>query len=252
MRKYGFESLHLGLSGGVDSALVAYLAVRVAGRENVACFGMPSMFSSKESVSDARELAENLGCRFEVLPIKPVYESFLAVLEGVFEGRPFDTAEENLQARIRGTLLMAFANKFNSMLLACSNKSEAAMGYCTLYGDTCGALAPIGGLFKTEVYALCRHINGRATTKGLKPPIPQAIIDKPPSAELRPGQKDQDSLPPYEVLDEILRFYLDENLSKDEITGRGWDAQFVEKIINTIERARFKQRQSPPVLRACP
>jgi len=167
-------------------------------------------------------------------------------LEGVFEGRPFDTAEENLQARIRGTLLMAFANKFNSMLLACSNKSEATMGYCTLYGDTCGALAPIGDLFKTEVYALCRHINGRAADG--KPPIPQAIIDKPPSAELRPGQKDQDSLPPYEVLDEILKSYLHENLSKYEITGQGWDSQLVEKIISAVERARFKHSQSPPVL----
>jgi len=250
MRSCGFERLHLGLSGGIDSALAAYLAVRAAGCENVTCLGMPSRFSSKESVTDAKELAKNLGCRFEILPIEPVYESFLSVLENLFDGLPFDTAEENIQSRIRGTLLMAYANKFNSMLLAAFNKSELTTGYCTLYGDTCGALAPLGGLFKTEVYALCRHINGRAAAEGQKPPIPQSIIDKPPSAELRPNQKDQDTLPPYEVLDEILKLYLHENLSPAEIAGRGWDLELSEKIINTVKWAAFKQRQAPPVLEA--
>ena len=245
MLKCGFERLHLGLSGGIDSALVAYLAVQAAGSENVTCFGLPSRFSSSGSVDDARQLAENLGCRFEVLSIEPVFESFLSVLEGIFEGRPFDTAEENVQSRIRGTLLMAFSNKFRSMLLAAGNKSELAMGYCTLYGDMNGSLAPIGDLFKTEVYALCRRINEREDS----PPIPQAIIDKPPSAELRPNQKDQDSLPPYEVLDEILRLYLHEGLSRNEIAGRGWDPQLVGKIVTTVERAQFKRRQAAPVLK---
>jgi NAD+ synthase (glutamine-hydrolysing) len=248
MRASGFERLHLGLSGGVDSALTAYLAGRAAGCEKVTCFGMPSRFSSKESVEDARELAENLRCRFEVLSIEPVFESFLSVLKNIFNGMPFDTAEENVQSRIRGTLLMAYANKFNSMLLATFNKSELATGYCTLYGDMNGAIGPLGDLFKTEVYALCRHINSQAEAEGIKPPIPRAIIDKPPSAELRPNQKDQDSLPPYETLDEILKLYMYENFSRDEIARRGWDAGLAEKIINTVERSRFKSRYAPPVI----
>jgi NAD+ synthase (glutamine-hydrolysing) len=249
MRKCGFTRAHLGLSGGIDSALVAYLGAQAVGKENIVCFSMPSRFSSQGSKDDAKELAENLGCRYEVLPIEPVFESFLSTLEGVFEKRPFDIAEENLQARIRGTLLMAFSNKFNSMLLTTGNKSELAMGYCTLYGDMNGALGPIGDLFKTEVFALCKRINERAAEAGGRPPIPQAIIDKPPSAELRPNQKDQDSLPPYEVLDEILKLYLFDNLSKDEIAGRGWDPELAARIIKTAARAEFKRRQAPPVLK---
>ncbi|MDR0584639.1 MAG: NAD+ synthase [Treponema sp.] len=251
MKKCGFKRAHLGLSGGIDSALVAYLGVRAAGKENIVCFSMPSRFSSQGSKDDSRELAVNLGCRYEVLPIEPAFNSFLSTLEGVFEKRPFDIAEENLQARIRGTLLMAFSNKFNSMLLATGNKSELAMGYCTLYGDMNGALGPIGDLLKTEVFALCRRINERAKEAGA-PPIPQAIIDKPPSAELRPNQKDQDSLPPYEVLDEILKLYLFSNFSKDEIAGQGWDAELTGRIIRTVARAEFKRRQAPPVLKVSP
>jgi NAD+ synthase (glutamine-hydrolysing) len=249
MRKCGFRRAHLGLSGGIDSALVAYLGVQAAGKENIVCFSMPSRFSSLGSKDDAKELAENLGCRCEILSIEPAFESFLSTLAGVFENRPFDIAEENLQARIRGTLLMAFSNKFNSMLLTTGNKSELAMGYCTLYGDTNGALGPIGDLFKTEVFALCRRINERARQGGAKPPSPQAIIDKPPSAELRPNQTDQDSLPPYEVLDEILRLYLFENMSKDEIVAQGWDAELAGRVIKTAARAEFKRRQAPPVLK---
>jgi NAD+ synthase (glutamine-hydrolysing) len=252
MAKCGFTRAHLGLSGGIDSALVAYLGVRAAGKENIVCFSMPSRFSSQGSKDDAKELAENLGCRYETLPIEPVFESFLSTLEGVFEKRPFDIAEENLQARIRGTLLMAFSNKFNSMLLTTGNKSELAMGYCTLYGDTNGALGPIGDIFKTEVFALCRRINERAAEKGGKGIIPAAIIDKPPSAELRPDQKDQDSLPPYEVLDEILKAYLFDNLSRDEIAGRGWDSELAGRVIKTVARAEFKRRQAPPVLKVSP
>ncbi|MDR1319206.1 MAG: NAD+ synthase [Treponema sp.] len=252
MAKCGFTRAHLGLSGGIDSALVAYLGVKAVGKENIVCFSMPSRFSSRGSKDDAKELAENLGCRYETLSIEPVFETFLSVLEGVFEKRPFDIAEENLQARIRGTLLMAFSNKFNSMLLTTGNKSELAMGYCTLYGDTNGALGPIGDIFKTEVFALCRRINERAAERGGKEILPAAIIAKPPSAELRPNQKDQDSLPPYEVLDEILKLYLFENLSKDEIAGRGWDSELAGRVIKTVARAEFKRRQAPPVLKVSP
>ncbi|MDR0400539.1 MAG: NAD+ synthase [Treponema sp.] len=250
MKKCGFTKAHLGLSGGIDSALVAYLGVRAAGPENIVCFSMPSRFSSQGSRDDAAELAANLGCRYEILPIEPVFQAFLDTLEGVFENRPFDLAEENLQARIRGSLLMGFSNKFNSMLLTTGNKSELAMGYCTLYGDMNGALGPIGDVFKTEVFALCRRVNERAA--GGRAPIPQAIIDKPPSAELRPNQKDQDSLPPYDVLDEILRLYLYRNLSAGEIADRGWDRDLAARIVKTAARAEFKRRQAPPVLKVSP
>jgi NAD+ synthase (glutamine-hydrolysing) len=252
MAKCGFTRAHLGLSGGIDSALVACLGVRALGKDQVVCFSMPSRFSSQGSKDDAAELAENLGCRYVTLPIEGVYTGFLSTLEGVFENRPFDIAEENLQARIRGTLLMAFSNKFDSMLLTTGNKSELAMGYCTLYGDMDGALGPIGDLFKTEVFALCRRINEKALVSQGKPLIPEAIITKPPSAELRPNQKDQDSLPPYEELDEILKLYLFDNLSRDEIAQRGWDGELAGKIIKTVARAEFKRRQAPPVLKVSP
>jgi NAD+ synthase (glutamine-hydrolysing) len=249
MDKCGFSRAHLGLSGGIDSALVAYLAVRAVGQDKVVCFSMPSQFSSQGSKDDASELAARLGCRYIPIPIEPVYDSFMAALKEVFEKKPFDIAEENLQARIRGTLLMAYSNKFASMLLTTGNKSELAMGYCTLYGDTNGALGPIGDLFKTEVFALCRRINEKAVVAEGNIVIPEAIITKAPSAELRPGQKDQDSLPPYEVLDEILKLYLFDNLSKREIASRGWDTKLVEKIIKMVARAEFKRRQAPPVLK---
>ena len=248
MAKNGFKRSHLGLSGGLDSALVAYLAVKAAGPENVTCFSMPSRFSSQGSKDDAAELAVNLGCRYETIPIEEVFAAYLSALETVFENRPFDVAEENLQARIRGALLMAYSNKFGSMLLTTGNKSEIAMGYCTLYGDTCGALGPIGGLYKTEAFALCCRINERSVEAGGREIIPQAIIDKPPSAELRPNQKDEDSLPPYEVLDAILSLYLDDHLSPEEIAKKGWDGELVGRIINTVAKMEFKRRQMPPVL----
>jgi NAD+ synthase (glutamine-hydrolysing) len=252
MAKCGFSRAHVGLSGGIDSALVAYLGVRAVGGGQIACFSMPSRFSSQGSKDDAAELAANLGCRYETLPIEPVFTAFLETLEGVFENRPFDLAEENLQARIRGSLLMAFSNKFDSMLLTTGNKSELAMGYCTLYGDMNGALGPIGDMFKTEVFALCRRINERSRLAGGRDIIPGAIIAKPPSAELRPNQKDQDSLPPYETLDEILRLYLYHNLSGDEIVKRGWDGELAARIIKAVARAEFKRRQAPPVLKVSP
>ena len=248
MRKCGFRRVHLGLSGGLDSALVACLAVKAAGPENTFCINMPSRFSSQGSKDDSRELAENLGCRYEVLPIEDIFISSLSTLEGIFENRPFDVAEENLQSRIRGLLCMAYANKFNSMLLAGGNKSEFAMGYCTLYGDTNGALAPIGDVFKTEAFALCRRINERSLSVTGKALIPQAIIDKPPSAELRPDQTDQDSLPPYEELDQILRLLLCEKMALESIVERGWDRELVSRIIRTVARSEWKRRQCPPVL----
>ena len=243
MDKCGFIRAHLGLSGGIDSALVAYLAVKALGSGKVSCFSMPSRFSSQGSKDDAAVLAKTLGCRYETLSIEPVFTSFLSTLEKVFEGMPFDSTEENLQARIRGTLLMAYSNKFNSMLLTTGNKSELAMGYCTLYGDMCGALAPIGDLLKTEVFALCRRINEKS------PVIPQAIIDKAPSAELRPNQTDQDSLPPYEMLDEILKSYLLDNLSATEIIARGFESVVVERVLRSVVASEFKRRQAPPVLK---
>ena len=249
MKKCGFKRAHLGLSGGIDSALVACLAVKAAGPENVVCFNMPSRYSSRGSMDDSRELANNLGSRYEVLPIEPVYSAALSVLEKVFEKKPFDAAEENLQARIRGILWMAYANKNNSMLLAGGNKSELAMGYCTIYGDTNGALAPIGDLFKTEVYDLCRRINERSMISEGKKLIPQAIIDKPPSAELRPGQKDQDSLPPYDILDEILKLILYKNMSPGEIANMGWDRDLVNRIYRSIVLSEWKRRQTAPVLK---
>ena len=249
MTKYGFTKIHLGLSGGLDSALVAYLAVKAMGSENVVCFSMPSRFSSQGSKDDAALLAANLCCRYETLPIEPIFTAFLAALEGVFEGKPFDLAEENLQARIRGTLLMAYSNKFHSLLLTTGNKSEIVMGYCTLYGDTAGGLAPIGDLYKTEVFALCKRINDREKEAGKTEIIPRIIIDKPPSAELRPNQKDQDSLPPYDILDKILALYLNQKLSAEEIAKRGADAELTARIIRTVEWAEFKRQQMPPVLK---
>jgi NAD+ synthase (glutamine-hydrolysing) len=248
MKDNGFSRAHLGLSGGIDSSLVAYLAVRAAGPNEVTCFYMPSRYSSRASEDDAAEQAAILGCRYETLPIEEIYRAFLSALEGVFENRPFDTTEENLQSRIRGTLLMAYSNKFNSMLLSTGNKSEIAMGYCTLYGDMNGALAPIGDIFKTEVFALCRRINERSVAAGGKVIIPQAIIDKAPSAELRPNQKDEDSLPPYDVLDEVLKLHLCKKLSQEEIVKMGWDGELVKGIIKTVARFEFKRRQAAPVL----
>jgi NAD+ synthase (glutamine-hydrolysing) len=252
MRKCGFTHAHLGLSGGIDSALVAYLAVKAIGAENVVCFGLPSRFSSQGSVDDAAELAKNLGARYALLPIEGAFEAYLETLKDVFEGRPFDLAEENLQARIRGTLLMAYSNKFDSMLLTTGNKSELAMGYCTLYGDMSGALAPIGDLFKTEVFSLCGRINERSVAATGKPVIPVATLTKPPSAELRPNQTDQDSLPPYETLDAVLELYLIKNLSSAEIVERGWDAALAKRVIRAVARAEYKRRQAPPVVKVSP
>jgi NAD+ synthase (glutamine-hydrolysing) len=244
--KCGFERVHLGLSGGIDSALVAVLAAGALGPERVAVFGMPSRYSSAGSVSDARELADALGLRLELLPIEDAFAAHLGTLEPVFAGRAPDVTEENLQARIRGALLMAWSNKTGSLLLATGNKSELATGYCTLYGDMCGGLAPIGDLLKTQVYGLARAINARGKL------IPDAIIEKPPSAELRPDQTDQETLPPYDVLDRILERFIVANRGPAEIAAEGFDAALVHRVIAMVERAEYKRRQAPPVLKVSP
>ncbi|MBU0927647.1 MAG: NAD+ synthase [Spirochaetes bacterium] len=246
MRKCGFTKAHLGISGGIDSAIVAVLAAKAIGAENLTCIAMPSRFSSAGSVDDSAALARNLGCRMETIPIEAPYASFLSTLEPHFAGTPFGLTEENLQARIRGDILMAWSNKFDSMLLTTGNKSELAVGYCTLYGDMCGALDPIGDLLKTEVFALCERIYAR---EGL---LPRSIIDKPPSAELRPGQLDQDSLPPYESLDAVLEPYIENDLSADDIIARGFDEALVRRVISMTARAEYKRRQAAPVLKVSP
>jgi len=249
MSQCNFSRCHLGLSGGLDSALVAHLAVRALGKNNVVCLILPSRFTSQSSLNDATELATHLGCRYETLSIEPMYASFLETLAEIFEGRPFDTTEENLQARIRGTLLMAFSNKFHSMLLTTGNKSEIAMGYCTLYGDTCGGLAPIGDLFKTEIFALCRRINEKNRLLSGNNIIPETILTKPPSAELRPNQTDQDHLPPYDVLDAVLRLYLSESRSASEIAETlGVSQELTNRVIQSVTAMKFKRHQMPPVL----
>ncbi|MEI6385811.1 MAG: NAD+ synthase [Spirochaetota bacterium] len=258
MRKCGFSKACLGLSGGIDSAIIAVLAAEAIGADNLTCISMPSRFSSEGSVSDSVALCRNLagpegkGPRLESLPIEGPFEACLALLEPRFEGQPFGLAEENLQARIRGTLLMAWSNKFDSLLLTTGNKSELAAGYCTLYGDMNGALAPIGDLFKTEVFALARYINAKHVREGRIAPIPEAIITKPPSAELRPNQTDQDSLPPYGILDEILSLYIVENLTLEEIAASGFEESLVAKIIGMVARAEYKRRQAPPVIKVSP
>jgi NAD+ synthase (glutamine-hydrolysing) len=245
MKKCGFKKACLGLSGGIDSALVAVIAAEAIGADNVTCLSMPSRFSSAGSVSDSVALCEALGMRLISLPIEGPFSAYLDLLEPRFEGRPQDIAEENLQARVRGSILMAWSNKFGALLLTTGNKSELAAGYCTLYGDMCGGLAVIGDLLKTEVYGLARYINARAGGAV----IPESTLTKAPSAELRPDQTDQDSLPPYELLDEVLELYIIRNLGAPEIVGMGYDASLVERIVAMVGRAEHKRRQAAPVIK---
>lgn len=244
--KCGFRRVHVGLSGGIDSSVVAVLATKAVGPENVTVFALPSRYSSEGSREDARRLAENLGIKLYSLSIEEMFRAGLETLAPVFKDKPLDVTEENLQARIRGLLLMAFSNKFHSLLLATGNKSELATGYCTLYGDMCGVLAVIGDLFKTEVYALARSLNRE------KEVIPESVLTKAPSAELRPDQIDQDSLPPYDLLDQILEQYLLQNKTFEEITALGYEAGLVKSVLNMVGKAEFKRRQAPPVLKVSP
>jgi NAD+ synthase (glutamine-hydrolysing) len=237
--KSGFTSALVGLSGGIDSAVTLALAVRALGRENVMGVAMPSRFSSAASIADARELASRFRCRFEVLPIELVVEQFQGLLAPLFAGCGEDVTEQNIQARVRGTLLMALSNKFGHLLLATGNKSELAVGYCTLYGDMSGGLAVLADVPKQLVYQLAYFINEQSEL------IPTSIIDKPPSAELAPGQRDDDDLPPYELLDQILELYLEEGMGSDELIERGFDAAVVTDIVGRIHRNEYKRKQAP-------
>ncbi len=244
--KLGFREAILGLSGGIDSALTLVLAAEALGAENVHALLMPSMFSSEGSVSDARCLAEKLCCEHRVIPITDVYHSYLDVLNPHFEKRPFDITEENLQARIRANYLMALSNKFGYILLNTSNKSELAVGYGTLYGDMAGGLSVIGDLYKTEVYDMARWINREDEI------IPQRIIEKLPSAELRPEQSDQDTLPPYDLLDQVLHAYIEEEKGPAEIVAMGFDRNLVARVLSMVNRNEYKRYQFAPVLRVSP
>jgi len=242
--KSGFRSVVVGLSGGIDSSVVAAIAVAALGRENVLGVSMPGPYSSEGSRADARQLAENLGIRFLTVPISDVFDSYREALADAFGNRPPDVTEENLQARVRGNFLMALSNKFGSLVLSTGNKSEMAVGYCTLYGDMAGGLALLSDVPKTMVYALAEWINREREL------IPLASIQKPPSAELRPNQTDQDSLPPYDVLDKILKAYIEDVWSPEEIAGHyGFDLALVRSIATKVDRNEYKRRQAPPGLK---
>ena len=241
--KCGFKRAVLGLSGGIDSALTAVLAVEALGKENITGVAMPGPYSSEGSIRDAKSLAQNIGIEYLKIPITPVYEAMRLGLTEVFAGLPEDATEENLQARLRGITMMALSNKFGSLLLTTGNKSELAVGYCTLYGDMCGGLAVISDLPKTLVYSLAQWVN---RTREI---IPKATIEKPPSAELRPDQTDQDTLPPYDLLDAVLSLYVEENLSPREITARGYNSEVVDRITKLVDRNEYKRAQAAPGLK---
>jgi len=243
MRKCGFKKAVLGLSGGIDSAVTCCIAVEAMGSENVLGVSMPSEYSSEGSVKDSKKLAENLGIEFKIIPITPIFRSYLSTLKEHFEGRKEDVTEENIQARIRGNILMALSNKFGYLVLSTGNKSELAVGYCTLYGDMSGGLAVISDVPKTMVYELAYYINRESEI------IPEEIIKKPPSAELRPDQLDQDTLPPYDILDRILHLYLDQYCTYEEIVKEGLDPETVRWVINAVNRNEYKRRQAVPGLK---
>jgi len=244
VHKCGFQKVIIGLSGGIDSALTAAIAVDALGPENAIGVGMPGPYSSQGSIDDARALAQNLGIRFEVLAIGSIFHDYKSTLKNVFAGRREDETEENIQSRARGTLLMALSNKFNAIVLSTGNKSELGVGYCTLYGDMVGGLAVISDVPKTMVYQLSHYVNSRRAV------IPQASLDKPPSAELRPDQKDSDTLPAYEVLDAILEDYVEESKTPEQIAAeRGFDVSLVKRVVRMVERTEYKRQQAAPGLK---
>jgi NAD+ synthase (glutamine-hydrolysing) len=242
-RKMNFTSAILGLSGGIDSAVTLVLARYALGAENVRALLMPSQYSSGHSVSDAVTLSENLGIQYDTISIRDVFSNYLSVLGPYFKDLPEDITEENIQSRIRGTLLMAFSNKFGNLLLNTSNKSEVAVGYGTLYGDMSGSLSVLGDVYKTDVYRLAKFMNRDREI------IPENIITKPPSAELRPDQKDSDSLPDYDHLDKILFNYIELRMSEEEIIEGGYDESMVSQIVRKVNINEYKRYQTPPILR---
>ncbi len=243
IRKCGFKDVVVGLSGGIDSAVTAAIAVEALGAEHVTGIAMPSQFSSQGSLDDARALAGNLGIAFHVVPIQPLYEPYHSAITGLFGVDKFDTTNENVQARIRGNILMAWSNRTGAMVVSTGNKSELAVGYCTLYGDMAGGLALLGDVYKTMIYRVARWLNRNREV------IPESSITKPPSAELRPDQTDQDTLPPYDVLDGILKLYIEEWKELDEIVAAGFDRELVERILKMVDGAEFKRRQAAPTIR---
>jgi NAD+ synthase (glutamine-hydrolysing) len=247
--KNNFTDVVIGLSGGVDSSLVATIAVDALGAEHVHGVLMPSRYSSSGSVSDAQALAERLGIEHRVIEIEPIHAAVTDQLAPSFEGREEDLTEENIQARIRGMLLMALSNKFGWMVLATGNKSEMAAGFSTLYGDLAGGFAVIKDVPKTLVYALCRDRNERG---GDRPPIPEEVLTKPPSAELRPGQRDDESLPPYDQLDPILEAYIEGDTTAADLQRAGFDAELVRRVVGMVDKAEYKRRQAPPGVRVTP
>ena len=255
-QKLGFKRAILGLSGGIDSAVTAVLAAKALGPQNVRVLLMPSQFSSEHSVNDARHLAQNLGIQYDLVPISPMYEAFETALKSLFWAQPFNLTEENIQARVRGTLLMAMSNKYGHILLNTTNKSEMAVGYGTLYGDMCGGISVLGDVYKTEVYELAAYLNSPKSGAFSLPPgglgggvIPLSSIEKPPSAELRPGQKDSDSLPPYEVLDPLLYQYIECHQGPNELMAMGFDEALVKRVLRMVNINEFKREQAAPVLR---
>ena len=247
MHKCGFQKAIIGLSGGIDSALTAVIASDAVGSENVIGVGMPGPYSSPGSIDDARKLAKNLGIRFELISINPAYEAYRTMLKDVFAGRKEDTTEENLQSRARGMLLMALSNKFGAIVLSTGNKSELGVGYCTLYGDMAGGLAVISDVPKTLVYRLSRYVNSRRAV------IPEDTLEKPPSAELRPNQKDSDSLPPYEILDAVLEDYIEDSHSPEQIAAdHGFDLEVVRRVVRMVDRVEYKRQQAAPGLKISP
>jgi NAD+ synthase (glutamine-hydrolysing) len=243
LTKMNFKSLTLGLSGGIDSAVTVAIAVDAIGAENVRVLLLPSKYSSDHSIKDAKELAENLNIEYEIVNIQPIVDTFETGLSSLFKGLPADVTEENIQARVRGTIMMALSNKFGNMLLNTSNKSEAAVGYSTMYGDMNGGLSVLGDVYKTDVFKLARFINRNIEI------IPENTIVKPPSAELRPDQKDSDSLPEYDVLDAILFEYIEQKLSASEIIKKGYDKDVVNKVLRLVNMNEYKRFQTPPILR---
>jgi NAD+ synthase (glutamine-hydrolysing) len=248
VHKNGFKSAVIGLSGGIDSALVACVATDALGAENVTCVFMPTRYSSDESARDAEQLAHNLGVNYHIVPIEETFNQYLGMLAPAFAGTPMGVAEENIQARIRGNILMALSNKFGALVLSTGNKSELSVGYCTLYGDMCGGFAVIKDVPKMLVYELCNWINQRNG----QPLIPEYIITRPPSAELRENQQDSDSLPPYDVLDAILELYVEEDLSVEAIIAEGFDEATVRRIAWLVDINEYKRRQAAPGVRISP